>query len=102
LRSARRHGIIIVFLGMSSGAGRVGETSRIPAGRAVSVAEMEAADQKHAVRVLTLAPDNVAVSIDNVSRQIRGLNTNYGVWRTVDHLNVNNQAVTLRVTWNRI
>ena len=52
--------------------------------------------------VLTLATDNVSVSIDNVSRQIRGLNVNYGVWRTVNHLNVNNLQVSIRVTWNRI
>ena len=97
--------VFIVFLGMSS-AGLVVLDQNIKNSQrdeAVSVAEMEMQRIRNTpFSVLTLAPDNVAVSIDNVSRQIRGLNTNYGVLRTVDHLNVNNLAVTLRVTWNRI
>jgi Tfp pilus assembly protein PilV len=97
--------VFIVFLGMSS-AGLVVLDQNIKnfqRDEAVSVAEMEIQRVRNTpFNVLTLAPDDVAVSIDNVSRRIRGLNTNYGVWRTVDHLNVNNLAVTLRVTWNRI
>jgi len=30
------------------------------------------------------------------------LNPYYGVWRTVNHLDVNNLEVAIRVTWNRI
>jgi len=51
---------------------------------------------------LSSAPDAVPVSIDNVSRPIRGLNVNYGVWQTVNHLDGNNLQVAVRVTWNRI
>lgn len=97
--------VFIVFLGMSS-AGLVVLDQNIKNSQrdeAVSVAEMEMQRVRNTqFSVLTLAPDNVSVSIDNVSRPIRGLNTNYGVWRTVNHLNVNNLQVTLRVTWNRI
>jgi len=97
--------IFIVFLGMSS-AGLVVLDQNIKNSQrdeAVSVAEMEMQRVRNMqFSVLTLAPDNVSVSIDNVSRPIRGLNTNYGVWRTVNHLNVNNLQVTLRVTWSRI
>jgi Tfp pilus assembly protein PilV len=97
--------VFIVFLGMSS-AGLVVLDQNIKnfqRDEAVSIAEMEMQRVRNMpFNVLTLALDNASVSIDNVSRQIRGLNTNYGVWRTVNHLNVNNLQVTLRVTWNRI
>ena len=97
--------LFIVFLGMSS-AGLVVLDQNIKNSQrdeAVSIAEMEMQRVRNMqFNVLTLALDNVSVSIDNVSRQIRGLNMNYGVWRTVNHLNVNNLQVTLRVTWNRI
>jgi len=96
--------VFIVFLGMSS-AGLVVLDQNIKNSQrdeAVSVAEME----MHQVRntlfsTLASAPDNVSVPIDNVSRQIRGLTMNYGVWRTVNHLDVNNLQVSIRVTWNR-
>lgn len=97
--------VFIVFLGMSS-AGLVVLDQNIKNSQrdeAVSVAEMEMQQVRNMpYNVLTLATDNVSVSIDNVSRQIRGLNVNYGVWRTVNHLNVNNLQVSIRVTWNRI
>lgn len=97
--------VFIVFLGMSS-AGIVVLDQNIKNSQrdeAVSVAEMEMQDVRNTpFSVLTSAPDNVSVSIDNVSRQIRHLDVNYGVWRTVKHLDVNNLQVTIRVTWNRI
>jgi Tfp pilus assembly protein PilV len=97
--------VFIVFLGMSS-AGLVVLDQNIRNSQrdeAVSVAEMEMQQARNTpFNVLTSASDNVSVSIDNVSRQIRGLNVNYGVWRTVNHLDVNNLQVSIRVTWNRI
>ncbi len=97
--------VFIVFLGMSS-AGLVVLDQNIKNSQrdeAVSVAEMELQQVRNTLfSTLTSAPDNVSVSIDNVSRQIRGLNVNYGVWRTVNHLDVNNLQVAIRVTWNRI
>ena len=97
--------VFIVFLGMSS-AGLVVLDQNIKNSQrdeAVSVAEMEMQQVRNTpFSVLTLASDNVSVPIDNVSRQIRGLNTNYSVWRTVNHLDVNNLQVSIRVTWNRI
>ena len=97
--------VFIVFLGMSS-AGLVVLDQNIKNSQrdeAVSVAEMEMQQVRNTpFSVLTSASDNVSVSIDNVSRQIRGLNVNYGVWRTVNHLDVNNLQVSIRVTWNRI
>lgn len=97
--------VFIVFLGMSS-AGLVVLDQNIKNSQrdeAVSVAEMEMQQVRNTLfSTLTLAPDNVSVSIDNVSRQIRGLNMNYGVWRTVNHLDVKNLQVSIRVTWNRI
>jgi type II secretory pathway pseudopilin PulG len=97
--------VFIVFLGMSS-AGLVVLDQNIKNSQrdeAVSVAEMEMQQVRNTpFSVLTLASDNVSVPIDNVSRQIRGLNVNYGVWQTVNHLDVNNLQVSIRVTWNRI
>ncbi len=97
--------VFIVFLGMSS-AGLVVLDQNIRNSQrdeAVSVAEMEMQQARNTpFNVLTSASDNVSVPIDNVSRQIRGLNVNYGVWRTVNHLDVNNLQVSIRVTWNRI
>lgn len=97
--------VFIIFLGMSS-AGLVVLDQNIKNSQrdeAVSVAEMEMQQARNTpFNVLTLASDNVSVSIDNVSRQIRGLNVNYGVWRTVNHLDVNNLQVSINVTWNRI
>ena len=98
--------VFIVFLGMSS-AGIVVLDQNIKNSQrdeAVNVAEMEMQRNVRNISfdVLTLEPNNVPVSIDNVSRPIRGLNVNYGVWRTVNHLNVNNLQVAIRVTWNRI
>ena len=97
--------VFIVFLGMSS-AGLVVLDQNIKNSQrdeAVSVAEMEMQQVRNTpFSVLTSASDNVSVSIDNVSRQIRGLNMNYGVWRTVNHLDVNNLQVSIRVTWDRI
>jgi Tfp pilus assembly protein PilV len=97
--------VFIIFLGMSS-AGLVVLDQNIKNSQrdeAVSVAEMEMqAVRNTPFSTLTSAPDNVSVSIDNVSRQIRGLTVNYGVWRTVTQLNANNLQVTIRVTWNRI
>jgi type II secretory pathway pseudopilin PulG len=97
--------VFIIFLGMSS-AGLVVLDQNIKNSQrdeAGSVAEMEMQQVRNTpFSTLTLAPDNVSVSIDNVSRQIRGLNMNYGVWRTVNHLDGNNLQVAIRVTWNRI
>ncbi len=97
--------VFIIFLGMSS-AGLVVLDQNIKNSQrdeAVSVAEMEMQEARNTLfSILTSAPDNVSVSIDNVSRQIRGLNVNYGVWRTVNHLNGNNLQVAIRVAWNRI
>ena len=97
--------VFIVFLGMSS-AGLVVLDQNIKNSQrdeAVSVAEMEMQQVRNTpFTVLTSAPDNVAVLIDNVLRPIRGLNPYYGVWRTVNHLDVNNLEVAIRVTWNRI
>ena len=85
--------VFIVFLGMSS-AGLVVLDQNIKNSQrdeAVSVAEMEMQQMRNTpFNVLALATDNVSVSIDNVSRRIRGLNVNYGVWRTVNHLDFNN------------
>jgi type II secretory pathway pseudopilin PulG len=97
--------VFIVFLGMSS-AGLVVLDQNIRNSQrdeAVSVAEMEMQQVRNTLfSTLTSAPDNVSVPIDNVFRQIRGLTMNYGVWRTVNHLDVNNLQVSIRVTWNRI
>ena len=97
--------VFIVFLGMSS-AGLVVLDQNIKNSQrdeAVSVAEMEMQQVRNTqFSVLTLASDNVSVLIDNVSRQIRGLNVNYNVWRTVNHLDANNLQVSIRVAWNRI
>jgi prepilin-type N-terminal cleavage/methylation domain-containing protein len=97
--------VFIIFLGMSS-AGLVVLDQNVKNSQrdeAVSVAEMEMQRVRNTpFSVLTLASDNVSVSIDNVSRQMRGLNMNYGVWRTVKHLDVNNLQVSIRVVWNRI
>ena len=97
--------VFIVFLGLSS-AGFVVLDQNIRNSlrdEAVSVAEMEM-EQARSTPFSTLAsaPDNVSVSIDNVSRQIRGLNMNYGVWRTVNHLDVDNLQIAIRVAWTRI
>ncbi|TFH33432.1 MAG: hypothetical protein E4G97_00540 [Deltaproteobacteria bacterium] len=98
--------LFIIFLGMSS-AGLVVLDQNIKNSYrddAVGVAEMEMQKQVRNQRFsdLDAEPDNVPVSVDNVSRRIRGLNVNYGVWRTVEHLDPRNLRVTLRVTWNRI
>ncbi|MHB1012354.1 MAG: type IV pilus modification PilV family protein [Desulfobacteria bacterium] len=97
--------VFIVFLGMSS-AGLVVLDQNIKNSQrdeAVGIAEMELQQTRNTqFSTLTSAPDNVAVSIDNVSRQIRGLTVNYGVWRTVNHLNTSNLQVSIRVTWTRI
>jgi len=97
--------VFIVFLGMSS-AGIVVLDQNIKNSQrdeAVSVAEMEMQVVRNTpFNDLKLAPPAIPVSIDNVTRQIRRLDVNYGVWRTVNHLDVNNLQVTIRVTWNRI
>ena len=97
--------VFIVFLGMSS-AGLVVLDQNIKNSQrdeAVSVAEMEMQQARNTLfGTLASAPDNASVLIDNVSRQIRGLNVNYGVWQTVNHLDVNNLQVAIRVTWTRI
>jgi type II secretory pathway pseudopilin PulG len=97
--------VFIIFLGMSS-AGLVVLDQNIKNSQrdeAVGVAEMEMQEARNTLfNDLASATDNVAVPIDNVLRQIRGLNVNYGVWRTVNHLDGNNLQVTIRVTWNRI
>jgi type II secretory pathway pseudopilin PulG len=97
--------VFIIFLGMSS-AGLVVLDQNIKNSQrdeAVGVAEMEMQEARNTpYNVLALAADNVSVPIDNVLRQIRGLNVNYGVWRTVNHLDGNNLQVTIRVAWNRI
>jgi len=97
--------VFIVFLGMSS-AGLVVLDQNIKNSQrdeAVSVAEMEMQQARNTLfGTLASAPDNASVLVDNVSRQIRGLNVNYGVWQTVNHLDVNNLQVAIRVTWTRI
>jgi len=94
----------IVFLGLS-GAGifvlneNIKNTLR---DEAVSVAGMEMEQVRGtAFDVLAAASDNVSVPIDNVLRQIRGLNVNYGVSRTVNHLDLNNLQVSITVAWTR-
>jgi len=97
--------VFIVFLGMSSGGLVVLDQNIKNSQRdeAVSVAEMEMEQARNTpFSTLQSAPDNVSVSIDNVTRKIRGLNVNYGVWRTVKHLDVNNLQVSIRVRWDRI
>jgi len=98
--------VFIIFLGMSS-AGLVVLDQNIKNSHrddAVSVAEMEMQKRvrNEQFSVLAAATDNVPVSVDNVTRRIRGLNVNYGVWRTVEHLDVRNLRVTIQVRWNRI
>ena len=97
--------VFIIFLGMSS-AGLVVLDQNIKNSQrdeAVSVAEMEMQQARNTLfGTLASAPDNASVLIDNVSRQIRGLNVNYGIWQTVNHLDVNNLQVAIRVTWTRI
>jgi prepilin-type N-terminal cleavage/methylation domain-containing protein len=97
--------VFIVFLGMSS-AGLVVLDQNIKntqRDEAVSVAEMEMQRVRNTpFNDIAAASDNVSVSIDNVSRRIRGLNVNYGVWRTVNHLDAGNLQVSVRVAWNRI
>ena len=97
--------VFIIFLGMSS-AGLVVLDQNIKNSQrdeAVGVAELELQQTRNIpFNVLTLATDNVSASIDNVSRRIRGLDVNYGVSRTVNHLDPNNLQVSIRVTWNRI
>ena len=93
--------VFIVFLGMSS-AGLVVLDQNIKNSQrdeAVSVAEMEMQQVRNTqFSVLTLAPiTTFRVLIDNVSRQIRGLNVNYKVWRTVNHRDrSNNRRVRSR------
>jgi len=97
--------VFIVFLGMSSGGLVVLDQNIKNSQRdeAVSVAEMELQQARNTqFTVLASATDNLSVSIDNVTRQTRGLNVNYGVWRTVNHLDANNLQVGIRVTWSRI
>ena len=101
--------VFIIFLGMSS-AGLVVLDQNIKNSlrdEAVSVAEMELQQVRNTLfATLASAPDNVSVSFDNVSRQIRGLNVNYGVFRTVKHLDPLNSLgplqVSINVMWNRI
>jgi hypothetical protein len=97
--------VFIIFLGMSS-AGLVVLDQNIKNSQrdeAVSVAEMKMQEARNTpFTVLNAAIDNIPVFDNNVSRQIRGLNVNYGVWRTVNHLNGNNLQVAIRVAWNRI
>jgi type II secretory pathway pseudopilin PulG len=97
--------VFIVFLGLSS-AGLVVLDQNIKNSQrdeAVGVAEMEMQHVRNTLfSDLASASDNVSVFIENVPRRIRGLNMNYGVWRTVNHLDVNTLQVTIRVMWNRI
>jgi type II secretory pathway pseudopilin PulG len=101
--------VFIIFLGMSS-AGLVVLDQNIKNSQrdeAVSVAEMELQHVRNTqYSVLASATNNLSVSIDNVTRQIRGLNVNYGVWRTVRHLDLldlqSPLQVTIRVAWSRI
>jgi len=97
--------VFIVFLGMSS-AGLVVLDQNIKNSQrdeAVGVSEMELQRVRNTLfSDLTSASDNVSVFIENVPRRIRGLNMNYGVWRTVNHLDTNTLQVTIRVAWNRI
>lgn len=94
----------IVFLGLSgSGIFVLNENIKNSLrDEAVSVAGME---MEHVRNIpfdnLAAASDNVSIPIDNVLRQIRGLNVNYGVSRTVSHLDTNNLQVSITVTWTR-
>jgi type II secretory pathway pseudopilin PulG len=94
----------IVFLGLS-GSGLFVLNENIKNSlrdEAVSVAGMEMEQVRStAFDTLAAASDNVSISIDNVTRQIRGLNMNYGVSRTVNHLDTNNLQVSITVTWTR-
>jgi prepilin-type N-terminal cleavage/methylation domain-containing protein len=89
--------VFIIFLGMSSG-GIVVLNENIKndlRDEAVSVAEME----MQRVRSIPFA------DVDNNSRieprQIRGLNMNFTVNRTVLDLNAQNKQVTANVSWTR-
>jgi type II secretory pathway pseudopilin PulG len=94
----------IVFLGLS-GSGIFVMNENIKNSLrddAVSVAGMEMEQVRStAFDTLAAAPDNVSISIDNVMRQNRGLNVNYGVSRTVNHLDTNNLQVSITVAWTR-
>ena len=92
--------VFIVFLGMSS-AGIVVLDQNIKNSQrdeAVSVAEMEMQ------QVRSMVFDNVISDTTprHVFRQIRGLNMDYTVNRTVVNLNVQNKQVTNTVSWTRI
>ena len=92
----------IVFLGLSaSGIFVLNENIKNSLrDEAVSVAGMEIE------QVRNLPFDNLysapgTQSVDNVTRQIRGLTVNYGVTRTVTILDLNNLQVSINVTWTR-
>ena len=94
----------IVFLGLSgSGIFVLNENIKNSLrDEAVSVAEMEMNNVRNtSFDNFPIAYDNVSINIDNVPRQIRGLNVNYGVSRTVNHLDSNNLQVSITVTWTR-
>jgi type II secretory pathway pseudopilin PulG len=94
----------IVFLGLS-GSGIFVMNENIKNSlrdEAVSVAGMELEQARStSFDTLAAASDNVSIPIDNVPRQIRGLNVNYGVSRIVNHLDTNNLQVSITVTWVR-
>ena len=92
----------IVFLGLSaSGIFVLNENIKNSLrDEAVSVAGMEMEQARN------LPFDNLysapgTQSVDNVTRQIRGLTVNYGVTRTVTILDLNNLQVSINVTWTR-
>jgi prepilin-type N-terminal cleavage/methylation domain-containing protein len=92
----------IVFLGLS-GSGLFVLNENIKNSlrdEAVSVAGMEMEQVRNtSFESLYSAPGTQ--SIDNVVRQIRGLNVNYGVTRTVTILDFNNLQVSINVAWTR-
>ncbi len=93
----------IVFLGLSgSGIFVLNENIKNSMrDEGVSVASMEMDNNARNIPFDTLYAAAGTQNVDNVVRQIRGLNVNYGVTRTVTILDVNNLQVSINVAWVR-
>ena len=94
----------IIFLGLSD-AGIVALNENIKVSlrdEAVSVAEEEMQKARRTLFAnLYAAPDNVAVALPDVVRQLRGVNQTYHVSRTVNKLDTENIQVTTNIGWDR-
>ena len=91
--------VFIIFLGLSN-SGLVVLDQNIKNSQrdeAVSVAEMKMEEARN------IPFDNLVAgtATDNVFRQIRGLNMQYAVTRTVASIDPLNRQVTVNVGWNR-